>query len=109
MLSQEELAAMVATEEERLGVGSKEFMERHNEIMEEIDCIQKREQARKEGRENMEALKKALTQINIHGDFDTRTYEHIIIVYCDREYLGTYNSKAKSFIDLDISRIGKGA
>lgn len=37
MLSQEELAAMVIAEEKRLGVGSKEFMQRHNEIMELID------------------------------------------------------------------------
>ena len=37
MLSQEELDAMVAAEEKRLGVDSKEFMQRHNEIMELID------------------------------------------------------------------------
>lgn len=37
MLSQEELDAMVAAEEKQLGVGSKEFMQRHNEIMELID------------------------------------------------------------------------
>ena len=34
MLSQEELDAMVEAEEKRLGVGSKEFIQRHNEIME---------------------------------------------------------------------------
>lgn len=37
MLSQEELTAMMAAEEKRLGVGSREFMQRHNEIMELID------------------------------------------------------------------------
>lgn len=37
MLSQEELDAMVEAEEKRLGVGSKEFMQRHNEIMRMID------------------------------------------------------------------------
>ena len=37
MLSQEELDAMVEAEEKRLGVGSKEFLQRHNEIMELID------------------------------------------------------------------------
>lgn len=37
MLSREELAAMMAEEEKRLGVGSKVFMQRHNEIMELID------------------------------------------------------------------------
>lgn len=37
MLSQEELTAMMAAEEKRLGVDSKEFMQRHNEIMELID------------------------------------------------------------------------
>lgn len=37
MLSQEEFDAMVAAEEKRLGVGSKEFMQCHNEIMELID------------------------------------------------------------------------
>lgn len=36
-LAKEELAAMVTAEGERLGVGSKEFMQRHNEIMELID------------------------------------------------------------------------
>lgn len=37
MLSQEELDAMVEAEEKRLGVGSKEFMQRHNEIMQRIE------------------------------------------------------------------------
>ncbi len=37
MLSKEELDAMVAEEEKRLGVGSKESPQRHNEIMELID------------------------------------------------------------------------
>lgn len=37
MLSQEELAAMMAAEEKRLGVGSKEFIKCHNEIMELIE------------------------------------------------------------------------
>ena len=37
MLSQEELDAMVEAEEKRLGVGNKEFIQRHNEIMELID------------------------------------------------------------------------
>lgn len=37
MLSREELAAMMAEEEKRLGVGSKKFMQRHNEIIELID------------------------------------------------------------------------
>lgn len=36
-MTKEELAAMVTAEEKRLGVGSKEFMQRHNEIMELID------------------------------------------------------------------------
>ncbi len=42
LLSKEELAAMVAAEEKRLGVNSPEFMERHNEIMEMADDIQSR-------------------------------------------------------------------
>ena len=33
MLSKEDMAAMMAAEEKRLGVNSQEFMERHNEIM----------------------------------------------------------------------------
>ncbi len=37
MLSQEELAAMMTVEEKCLGVGSKEFMQHHNEIMYMID------------------------------------------------------------------------
>ncbi len=36
MLSQEELDAMAAAEGQRLGVGGKEFLQRHNEIMELI-------------------------------------------------------------------------
>lgn len=32
-MTEEELDAMVEAEEKRLGVGSKEFMQRHNEIM----------------------------------------------------------------------------
>ena len=37
MLSKEELAVMTSEEKKRLGVGSKEFLQRHNEIMELID------------------------------------------------------------------------
>ena len=37
MLSKEELDAMVAEEEKRLGVGSKESLQRHNEIMQRIE------------------------------------------------------------------------
>lgn len=37
MLSREELDQIAAADEARLGVGSKEFMQRHNEIMELID------------------------------------------------------------------------
>lgn len=40
MLSRDELAAMMAAEEKRLGVGSREFMERHMEIMGLVDSIQ---------------------------------------------------------------------
>jgi len=36
-MAKEELAAMITEEEKRLGVGSKEFIQRHNEIMELID------------------------------------------------------------------------
>ena len=36
-MTEEELDAMVAAEGQRLGVGSKEFIQRHNEIMELID------------------------------------------------------------------------
>ena len=32
-MTEEELDAMVEAEEKRLGVGSKEFIQRHNEIM----------------------------------------------------------------------------
>lgn len=37
MLSREELDRIAAADEARLGVGSKEFIQRHNEIMELID------------------------------------------------------------------------
>ena len=43
-MSQEEITALVEAEEQRLGVGSKEFMERHNEIMKMIERCQKGEQ-----------------------------------------------------------------
>ena len=39
MSIQEELAALIAAEEERLGVGSKEFNRRHQEIMEGIEQL----------------------------------------------------------------------
>lgn len=37
MSLQEELAALIAAEEKRLGVGSESFMKRHQEIMDQID------------------------------------------------------------------------
>lgn len=37
MLSREELDRIAAEDEKRLGVGSEEFLQRHNEIMELID------------------------------------------------------------------------
>ncbi len=42
MLSLEDMAALTAAEERRLGVGSREFIERHNEIMKMADEIQSR-------------------------------------------------------------------
>lgn len=42
MLSLEDMAALTAAEEKRLGVNSPEFMERHNEIMAMADAIQRR-------------------------------------------------------------------
>ena len=41
--SRKELAALVEAEEQRLGVGSKELMDRHNEIMQLIERCQKGE------------------------------------------------------------------
>ncbi len=43
-MTKEELDALVAEEERRLGIGSEEFMKRHNEIMEEVDQIKEREE-----------------------------------------------------------------
>ena len=42
LLSLEDMAALTAAEEKRLGVNSPEFMERHNEIMKMADEIQSR-------------------------------------------------------------------
>lgn len=42
MSLKEELAVMIAAEEKRLGVGSEEFMKRHQEIMEHIDSLMKK-------------------------------------------------------------------
>lgn len=42
MLSREELDKIAAADEARLGVGSKEFIQRHNEIMELIDRAQEK-------------------------------------------------------------------
>ena len=42
MLSLEDMAAMMAAEEKRLGVNSPEFVRRHNEIMKMADEIQSR-------------------------------------------------------------------
>ena len=46
-MAKEELEIMVAEKEKRLSIGSEEIMERHNEIMDEIEAIQKREEERK--------------------------------------------------------------
>ncbi len=42
MLSREELDRIAAADEARLGVGSKEFIQRHNEIMGIIDRAQEK-------------------------------------------------------------------
>ena len=42
MLSREELDRIAAADEKRLGVGSEEFLQRHNEIMELINKAQKK-------------------------------------------------------------------
>ena len=42
MLSLEDMAAMMAAEEKRLGVNSPKFIRRHNEIMKMADEIQSR-------------------------------------------------------------------
>ena len=46
-MAKEELDAMVAEEEKRLGIGSEEFMKRHNEIIEEVDQIKEREEEKR--------------------------------------------------------------
>lgn len=38
-MSKEELGELIAAEEKRLGVGSNEFLQRHNEIMGQIDSL----------------------------------------------------------------------
>ncbi len=106
-MSQKELDEMIAEEEKRLNLGSEEFLNRHNEIMEEADQIQRREAARKEARKGMEELKKILEQLNIRGHFDTRIYGPIIIVFRNQEHLGTFHMKSKEFIDLDVSGAGR--
>ena len=47
-MTQEELTAMIQAEEERLGLYDPEFLKRHFEIMEEVERIRQREEARKE-------------------------------------------------------------
>lgn len=42
MLSLEDMAALTAAEEKRLGVNSLEFIRRHNEIMKMADDMQRR-------------------------------------------------------------------
>ena len=42
-MTQEELAALVEAEEQRLGVGSKKNMDQHEEIMEMIELCKKGE------------------------------------------------------------------
>lgn len=42
LLSKEDMAALTAAEEKRLGVNSPEFIRRHNEIMAMADDIQSR-------------------------------------------------------------------
>lgn len=48
MSLKEELAVMIAAEEKRLGVGSKEFMERHREIMEQIDSLMEKGEGKRD-------------------------------------------------------------
>ena len=45
-MSKEELEELVAAEEKRLGVGSREFMERHNEIMADIERLMEEKRER---------------------------------------------------------------
>ena len=47
-MTQEELTAMIQAEEERLVLYDPEFLKRHFEIMEEVERIRQREEARKE-------------------------------------------------------------
>jgi len=42
MLSREDMASLIAEDERRLGIGSREFMERHNEIMAMADDMRSR-------------------------------------------------------------------
>ncbi len=53
MLSKEELEAMVTAEEKRLGVGSEEFMQRHNELMEQIEQLLEESRQRRAVRQIM--------------------------------------------------------
>ncbi len=46
MLSQEDMAALTAAEEKRLGLNSPEFIRRHNEIMETADRIRRENKKR---------------------------------------------------------------
>lgn len=59
-MTNEALTAVIEAEAEKLGVGSKEFLRRHNEIMAEMEHIQQREQARKEERARMKQI------LNVH-------------------------------------------
>lgn len=59
-MTQEELTAMVAAEAERLGAGSPEFLRRHLELMEEIERIRQREEARKDDQAKLKQV------LNVH-------------------------------------------
>lgn len=60
MLTKEEMNQMVEAEAAKLGVGNPEFLQRHQEIMAEMEHIQQREQVRKEERARVKQV------LNVH-------------------------------------------
>lgn len=63
MSIQEELTCLIEAEEKRLGVGSEEFIRRHNEIMQDIERL-----LRKEREPEMVTLKEASSRTGLSYD-----------------------------------------
>lgn len=71
------MQALTVAEEKRLGVGSEEFMQRHEEIMEMIDKVMQKDKAagckRREEKETKEVVEKEVVEMVTLKEASSRT------------------------------------